>query len=140
MEYVRRGGRVLIRLDPGDEVCTCLMELCQKENISCASVTGIGAGDQAEIGLYDLTEKTFCGRILTQPFEIASISGNITRKDGAPYCHLHVCVGTEDGRALAGHLKFCRISATAEIDLLETELKVGRIYDTATGLNVLMFQ
>lgn len=139
MEYMRRGDQVLIRLDPGDEVCTKILEVCIRENIVCAGVTGIGAGDRAEIGLYDLSEKAFHGSVLMEPFEIVSITGNVTRMKDVPYCHLHTCVGTRDGRAMAGHLKSCRISATAEIFLLETRLNAGRMYDPVTGLNVLRF-
>lgn len=139
MEYIRKEGQVLIRLDPGDEVCTNILEVCTRENIVCAGVTGIGAGDRAEIGLYDLSEKTFHGNVVMEPFEIVSITGNVTRMNGVSYCHLHTCVGIRDGRTIAGHLKSCRISATAEILLSEAELSVDRRYDAATGLNILMF-
>ena len=89
MEYRRFENCLILRLDPGDEVCGKIMEVCRLEDVSLASVSGIGAGDSAEIGLYDIPSREFRGRVLSEPFEIVSVMGNVTRMNGEIYLHLH---------------------------------------------------
>lgn len=139
MEYRRFEDCLLLRLDPGDEVCEKIMEVCRVENISLAAVTGIGAGDRAEIGLYDVSTRKFCGKTVSEPFEIASIVGNVTEMDGEVYLHLHGTLADSQFRTWSGHLKMCRISATGEIVLHLFSGSAGRTYDERTGLNILRF-
>ena len=139
MEYRRFENCLILRLDPGDEVCGKIMEVCRLEDVSLASVSGIGAGDSAEIGLYDIPSREFRGRVLSEPFEIVSVMGNVTRMNGEIYLHLHSTLADSQMRTWSGHLKSCRISATGEIVLHTFPGAVGRMYDERTGLNILRF-
>ena len=43
MEYAKYGKRIVLKLGPGEEVVSSVIEVCEKEKISLASVSGIGA-------------------------------------------------------------------------------------------------
>lgn len=140
MEYVRKGSTIILRLERGEEVVSALKELQEKEKVLSASFSGIGATDNATIGVYNTAEKRYEATQLTGDMEIAALNGNLSRtKDGEPYIHAHAVLGR--GReAHAGHLNAAIISATAEIFVFVIDIAVSRRADPETGLNVFEFQ
>ena len=59
MEFRKIGEDYVVRLDRGEEVMKCLTSLCEKEGIALASISGIGASDCMEVGLYNVHEKKY---------------------------------------------------------------------------------
>ena len=140
MEYRQFGDDYVVRLDRGEEVVSCLSEICSREGIRLGMVQGLGAADRVVIGLYDVGSRIYHKTTLEGPMEITSLAGNISRKDGAPYLHLHINVCDQQMHVLGGHLNECRISATAEIFIRSMAGEVGRRLDDAvTGLNLYQF-
>ncbi len=139
MEYRRFSDALVIRLDRGEEVVSCLTEAVKAEGISLASVSGIGAADRAVVGLYDVEEQQFHKVELSGPMEITSLIGNVTVKDGETYLHLHINLCDSSMNVRGGHLNECRISATAEIVLTILDGTVERRQDPVTGLNLFRF-
>ena len=140
MEYRQFGDDYVVRLDRGEEVVSCLSEICSREGIRLGMVQGLGAADRVVIGLYDVGSRIYHKTTLEGPMEITSLAGNISRKDGAPYLHLHINVCDQQMHVLGGHLNECRISATAEIFIRAMAGEVGRRLDDAvTGLNLYQF-
>ena len=139
MEYRRFNDTYVVRLDRGEELVSCLKELCEKEEISLATIEGLGAADRAVIGLYDVEKKEFLRHEYERPFEITSIIGNVTGKDGEPYLHIHINLADEMMNVIGGHLNECRISATTELFVRVLDGEVGRMTDEKTGLNLFRF-
>lgn len=131
------GDTTVIRLIKGEETVSALEEICRKEGILFATVSGIGAADRAVTCLYDIEKQQFEQQCLERPLELVSLLGNISEKDGAPYLHLHASFADASGAVYGGHLKEMRVSATAEIFIRRLPGRVGRIIDEQTGLNVL---
>ena len=126
MEYKRFGDTIALRLDPGDEIVAQLLAVAQKENVTLASVTGIGAVGEAEVGVFDLAKKQYDRYTFTGAFEITSLTGNVNTMNGAPYVHVHTTIAGEDGRVFGGHLLRGVISLTAEIFLRVADSTVDR--------------
>ena len=140
MEYRQFDDTYVIRLDRGDEIVASITEFCEKENVELGSLEGLGAADHAVIGLYDVGERVYHKTELDGPMEITSLIGNITRKDGEVYLHLHINLCDESMTVRGGHLNECRISATSEIIVRRISGQVERRYDTeVTGLNLFRF-
>ena len=140
MEYRKFDKGFVLRLDPGDEVVGCLTQLAKEENIQLASVTGLGATNDATVGYLHLEEKKFYGKRCQGTYEISALVGNITRKDGEPYLHVHLTFGNPvTGELYGGHLTSCTISATAEIFVEVWQGEVGRKFDDQIGLNLFQF-
>lgn len=140
MEYRKYDAGYVLRLDPGDEVVDCLTRLAREEDIALADVTGLGAAKDITVGLFSVTEKKFYGKRCEGEYEVSSLVGNITRKDGEPYLHIHITFGNPaGGEVYAGHLTSCVISATAEIFVRVWKGELGRRFDGKIGLNLLEF-
>ncbi len=140
MEYKKSGNSIVARLDMGDEVLSVLLSISAKENIRLAKVSGIGAVSKATIGVFNTGTREYYSRTYAGCYEIASLMGNITAKDGNPYFHVHITIGnTETEECHSGHLNEAVISATGEIIIELMEGGIGREYSPSVGLNVMKF-
>lgn len=140
MDYkVFDDGMIALRLDPGDEICTSILDLAEKENIQAATVYGLGAADDVVVGIMDTKAKKYNDIPLKEPFEVTSLVGNLSRKDGAPYLHAHINLGNTEGRVFGGHLQSAVISVTAEIFIRPIKGVIGRTFNDGIGVNQMMF-
>ena len=136
MEYLKKGNTLIVRLQKGDELVSSLLGLIERENIACGRVSGIGATDNVTVGVFNPKTKVYTKVNVTYDMEILSISGNLTRKDGAPYVHVHGSFASLE-KVYGGHVNECVISATAELIVDLYEVEVERFFDKETGLNLL---
>ena len=139
MEFKKFNDTYVIRLNKGEEVISSLKELCKNEDIKLAEITGLGAANLVEIGVFNVNTKEYNTKIFEGMFEITSLVGNATRKDGEVYLHIHINFGDEDGIVKGGHLVRTNISATSEIILRKIDGEVRRKLSEEIGLNLLEF-
>ncbi|AAL80743.1 DUF296 domain-containing protein [Pyrococcus furiosus DSM 3638] len=98
-------GRVyLFRIPEGKEIIEFLREFAEKENIKVGIISAIGTLRNPVIGYFMEEEKKYKEISLTGTYELLSLSGNISLKDGKPFVHAHVVLGDSEGRAFGGHL------------------------------------
>lgn len=138
MEYFICDDTVVVRIERGEEVLCELEKLCDKLKITAATVEGIGAADKITVGLYNVEKKEYFKKTFTGDFEVTSLLGNITTKNGKPYLHLHINFADENLNSFGGHLNECRICATAEIFIKSLPCKLKRFLDDETGLNLFL--
>ena len=94
MEYRRFGNKIVARMDKGEEICAKLLELAEAEDIRLASVSGIGASNDVTLGVFNPYIKEYSQqRYWMSYYELASVTGTLSRKDGEPYLHLHAVIG-----------------------------------------------
>ena len=139
MEYRAFGNRYMVRMDPGEEILTGVKALCEKENIRLGEFRALAAVNHLELAVYDVAEKQFYRTEHDGAFEVTSLFGTISEKDGEAYLHAHLSATSADGSAVGGHLNAAVVSGTCEMVLEAFEGHAGRRYDDATGLNVLEF-
>lgn len=141
MEYKRFGGKIVVRLEKGDELCASLLALAETEEIRLASVSGIGASNDVTLGVFNTqTKEYFKKRYSAWDYELASVTGNLTRQEGKAYLHLHAVIGSPANEKVhAGHLNAAVISATGEIAVDIIEGDVDRRFDPEIGLNLFRF-
>ena len=139
MEYRAFGNRYMVRMDPGEEILTQVKALCEAENIRLGEFRALAAVNYLDLAVYDVGEKQYYSRKMDGAFEVTSLFGTISEKDGAVYLHAHLSATAADGSAVGGHLNAAVVSGTCEMILEPMDGHVGRRYDEATGLNVLEF-
>ncbi|WP_290923482.1 PPC domain-containing DNA-binding protein [Halodesulfovibrio sp.] len=139
MEYLRYDSRLLIRLDPGDEVVSALTEICTKEEIPLGIISGIGAVNKATVGLFNPVTKEYFSTTLEKDFEITNLTGNVSQMNNEVYLHLHATLADIEHNAFGGHLNAATVSATAEIWIDIVDGFVDREFSETIGLNLLKF-
>lgn len=139
MEYKRYGSKILIRLDPGEEIVAGVGEVCKAEGIRLGKVSGIGAVNKATVGLFKPDSKEYFSTTLEKPFEISNLTGNVSEMNGELYLHLHITLADIEHNAFGGHLNEAVVSATAEIWIDILDGKIDREFSDTIGLNLLKF-
>jgi len=139
MEYRRFCDTIVMRADPEEELCRQLINLAEKENIKLAEINGLGAIKEFETGVFDTKTKEYHANHFEGAFEIVSLTGTLTRKEGQPYLHVHMSAGDEKGHVFGGHLNRAVVSATAELVIRVMDGAVGRRMSETIGLNLLEF-
>lgn len=137
MKYKRFGEDIVARMEVGEEVIASLSDIAEREGVTFASVSGIGAADDIAVSVYDVGAKRYFDNEYREPMEITSILGTVSEMDGEPYIHIHLTAGRADGTVIGGHLKRAVISATCELVLHTVYGRVPRFYDERTGLNLM---
>jgi predicted DNA-binding protein with PD1-like motif len=139
MDYRRFGDTLVIRFDPDEEIIENLHAIAEKEQIKLASVEALGAINDFTVGVFDTVEKKYYSNRFQGAYEIVSLTGTITTKDGAFYQHLHMSAGESSGAVFGGHLSRAIVSATCEMIVRVIDGRVERVLDPDIGLNLFRF-
>lgn len=139
MEYKVFGSTIVVRINRGEEIIASVKSVCEKENVRLASITALGAVDHIQVGLYKVAEKRYFPNVFDGEMEMTSLIGNVTRKDGEVYLHMHADFADGAGHVFGGHLNEAVISGTCEMFIQKIDGEVGRRHDEATGLNLFDF-
>jgi predicted DNA-binding protein with PD1-like motif len=112
-----------IEFSKGDDVAAGLADFAEKNHLTNAHFSAIGAFGSAVIGWSDRPKKAFKVVKLDEEMEVAAFNGSITRdKDGKPVVHAHCVVGLlSNGRAYAGHCLTETVSLTLQMYLTDSE-------------------
>lgn len=140
MDYRRFGDTVIARLDKGEEIHEQLRLIALKENIRLASVSALGAVDDATLGVFVVSEKQYHADRFTGDMEIVSLTGTVNTMDGEYYAHLHMGVSTVGGRMFGGHLTRAVVSITCEMVIRIIDGTVDRKHHPDPGVNLFDFQ
>jgi predicted DNA-binding protein with PD1-like motif len=122
-------------METGDEAMSCLQTFVEKERISAAQFTAIGALSGAKLSYFDWEQKTYLPIPVTEQVEVASLIGDVALSpEGKPALHIHVVLGRRDGSALAGHLAEAHVRPTLEVILTEPPAHLVKAHDPESGL------
>ena len=109
------GDRWLVRLDLGEELVATITRFLEEKRIRCASLQGIGAVRDLEVGFLDTSKRSYERRRFPEEMELLSLSGNASLKEGHSFLHAHVVASGRECRTVGGHLFAATVSATAEV-------------------------
>lgn len=136
VRYRKLGPTYILRLDRGEEIAGTLKGFCEEQAIHFATVQGIGAVDNAVIGIFAARTKEYHTTTLSGDHEITSLTGSVTTLDGRPYLHLHITLSDATYLAFGGHLTSAVVSGTCEIVIHTFDDRLDRTFDADVGLNV----
>ncbi len=139
MEYARFDNTIVARIDRGEEILAELEQIARKEGVRLAQISALGAVGDFTVGVFRTAEKQYRAERYTGDWEIVSLVGNITQRNGEYYAHLHMSAGGTDGAVVGGHLNSARVSATCEMFITVLDGTVERRFDSDTGLNLFEF-
>lgn len=133
-------GRFVLSLDNHVEVSEALAAFCREKDIRAGVVGGLGAICEATFRFLDPATKKYVDKTFGEQMEITNLTGNISRKDGQVYLHLHVTASRRDYTCIGGHLLTARINGACELFVESFHgVEIGRRFDEETGLNLYKF-
>jgi hypothetical protein len=114
-----------------------LTEIVRENEIKLATISGLGAVSKIVFGYYDQVDWEYNFIEREGQFEILSLNGNVSLKDGKPMIHAHIMLADDTGDAFGGHLAEGTKVFASEIEIQElTEADKVRKYDEDTGLTL----
>jgi predicted DNA-binding protein with PD1-like motif len=121
--------------DSGDEVLAGLQTVAERERLSAASFTAIGALRDATLGWYDLDAQDYDRNEVQEQAEVLSLLGDVAQgPEGIPAVHAHAVLGLRDGTTRGGHLLSATVRPTLEVVLTETPARLAKTYRPDVGL------
>ena len=135
MNYRKVNDKIFVSLQTGDLINESMRQIAFEENISNAWINGIGAIDNVEVGYMDVENKKYQKRNFDEHYELLSLIGNITYRDGVPFVHTHVTFSDTEYNVFGGHLFDAKITATGEIVLSLADSKIDREYNEYIGIH-----
>lgn len=137
MKVFSAGDGFLVRLLRGEEIHESLTVFAAEHGISGATVEGIGAIRNVELGFFDPGKRAYDRREIDESTELLSLTGNLCLLEGKPFLHAHVVLMKSDFSVCGGHLFRGEISATGEFAIRQTDLSLIRNMDETIGLALL---
>lgn len=126
-------------MDRGEEILEQLKAVAEKEHVQLANVSALGAVNDFTVGVFDTEKKEYHANHFEGAYEIVSLVGTVSTKDGEFYAHLHMSAGDGKGAVFGGHLNRAVISATCEMVIQIIDGQVDRRFDETIGLNLFRF-
>ncbi len=117
----------VVILNSGEEAFAALTKFANETKISAASLTAIGAFEQATMGWFDFLSKSYKKIEVGEQCEVLSAIGDIAiGDDGKASLHVHIVLGLSDGSTRGGHLLEGMVRPTLEVVVTETTAKLRR--------------
>ena len=117
----------IVILESGEEAFAALTKFANEAGITAASLTAIGAFENATVGWFDFEKKTYKKFEIAQQCEVLSAIGDVAvGDDGKASLHVHAVLGLSDGTTRGGHLLEGKVRPTLEVVLTDTPVKLRR--------------
>lgn len=124
MDYRKIGNTYYVRMDRGEEIVGCILDVCRRESIASATYSGIGGCSSAQLQVFSPERGQFDTETLEGMLELVAFNGNVVAAaDGSLHHHTHALFAYKrDGQhgVAGGHLKATVVRYTAEIEMRPT--------------------
>lgn len=134
--FKQSGNRYILSLDNHVSLIEALTAFCREREILSGSIRGLGATDSATFRYLNPATMKYVDKAFDEQMELTCIEGNISRKDGQVYLHVHVTASRSDYTCIGGHLLDCRINGACELFVEDYGIPAGRRTDPETGINL----
>ena len=134
MKFVMEKSRAYMTLAKGDNINKTFESFAEVKGVGCAWLNGIGALENPEIGYYSLEDKVYHRKTFQGEYELTSLIGNITLKEGKPFSHTHITFSDTEFRVFGGHLFNANITAAGEFIMQFGSDEINREMNAEIGL------
>ena len=134
MKFRMDKSRAYMTLAKGDNINKTFESFAEVKGVGCAWMNGIGALENPEIGYYSLEDKAYHRKTFKGEYELTSLIGNITLKEGKPFSHTHITFSDTEFRVFGGHLFNANITAAGEFIMQFGSDEINREMNAEIGL------
>ena len=134
MNHIAQDNKIMLRIDKGEYINKTILDVASFYNLKFGWINGLGAIMDPELGYYDLKNKEYIKKTIIGEFELTSLVGNLTLKEGDLFVHSHITFSDINFNAYGGHLFDCKIAVAGEFVVFRSPTEINRIYDDEIGL------
>ena len=134
MNYRIDNNRIYMALAKGELINKSFEEFAESDDIGSAWINGIGALENPEIGYYSLKTKSYHRKVFSGNYELTSLIGNISIKDGKYFSHTHITCSDTNFQVFGGHLFDAKITAACEFIMIPGNNDINREMNLDIGL------
>lgn len=127
----------LYSLKAGATIPDDIVAIAAKEKLVTARVEAIGGVDKLKLAYFNRSSKKYEEHNFKEFFEVTSLLGNITQKEGKPFLHVHGNFGRRDLSVLGGHVMSASVFPILEVVITPTTNRALRKFNKELGLNVI---
>jgi uncharacterized protein len=128
MDWKSSGSDIFLRIDPEELLVDSLVRVSTALDIQSAAITsGVGMLMSVELGFFDIRKDDYEITRLEGVYDINSILGNITRREGIPVPHVHIVFNDKSHATYSGHVIEAQSHITMELFLSVNDLDVKRV-------------
>ena len=134
MKFRMDKSRAYMTLAKGENINKTFESFAEVKGVGCAWLNGIGALENPEIGYYSLEDKSYHRTTFKGEYELTSLIGNISLKEGKPFSHTHITFSDTEFRVFGGHLFNANITAAGEFIMQFGSDEINREMNSKIGL------
>ena len=134
MNHIAQDNKIMLRIDKGEYINKTILDVASFYNLKFGWINGLGAIMNPELGYYDLKNKEYIKKTIIGEFELTSLIGNLTLKEGDLFVHSHITFSDINFNAYGGHLFDCKIAVAGEFLIFRSPTEINRKYDDEIGL------
>ena len=134
MNHIAQDNKIMLRIDKGEYINKTILDVASFYNLKFGWINGLGAIMDPELGYYDLKNKEYIKKTIIGEFELTSLVGNLTLKEGDLFVHSHITFSDINFNAYGGHLFDCKIAVAGEFLIFRSPTEINRKYDNEIGL------
>jgi uncharacterized protein len=127
----------LYSLKAGAKIPDDIVAIAAREKIATARVEAIGGVDKLRLAYFNRASRKYEEHDFAEFFEVTSLLGNITQKEGKPFLHVHGNFGRKDLSVVGGHVMTADVFPIMELVITPTKNRALRRFDETLGLNVI---
>ena len=136
MNLSKSKNKYYISLDKDEYINASLLDISNNQEIKSGWISGVGAIYDIEIGYYDVDKKEYLKKKFSDDYELLSLSGNLSMKEGVKFIHTHITFSNTDFKVFGGHLFDAKIAAAGEFMIDSSEIEIARKYNSDIGLHL----
>ena len=134
MNHIAQDNKIMLRIDKGEYINKTILDVASFYNLKFGWINGLGAIMNPELGYYDLKNKEYIKKTIIGEFELTSLVGNLTLKEGDLFVHSHITFSDINFNAYGGHLFDSKIAVAGEFLIFRSPTEINRKYDDEIGL------
>ncbi|USN48255.1 MAG: DNA-binding protein [Pseudobdellovibrionaceae bacterium] len=137
MHVFESQGRFVVVLEKGEKVAEKLTQAAEEYNWKGGELHAIGALKDVELGYYDAEKKEYIRKTFVDEYELISMHGNVSLKNGDPYVHIHASLGDRDFAVFGGHVFEAVVAVTFEAFVVPFGQMPVREFSPNIGLDLI---
>ncbi len=138
MQILGQSDHRMLIVAKDEALVASITRFAKELNLKGGMISGIGAVKDVELGYYELEKKEYIRKTFSgEDYELISLSGNISLRDGETYVHVHTTIGDSHFQVFGGHLFEAVVAVTAEIFITPLGQMPVRVLDSCLGLSTI---